>query len=1206
MNGFHSSHHHQKKEGEREEEQDLHQDTQSLSEETSRIACLAIAPADNTGKENEDYRKRPLDGSPKAKQSALPGSSEANMYAGLTEQQHRHQQQPAPNSLLTSHLRPSQLPAEEASRPNLPVSSLSEHLKPLSASPAPNVDSDTPRFDVFDTLADYHERDVVDRTNSWAKAIPYGKPPPLIAAAPSIEQAGQHLEGIGFGESPGDARCLQNFVAEKRTSTSPRNAGVPIADAAGRNGHSGFNRVSFTSSPSGTGASIPQSHSSSYGSPYANLLGASPSSRFLMSGPAVMSPVVPERDSKRCSIGANAHHPSPLMPQTQFYGPSDVDLANGAQGHMASGYLDRPYTFCSFDTIQCPPRSSKLGGKVLLVGRDGCLEVLGLDADKPRVVGRIAGLNGRVVDAKLLSWSSHSDPFASSRPLVAIILHGQVSVAEGDGLNHDPSDNMSGISPGIDVPYVQTSVQVYSLRTQQLITTLYHTKPVPCYHGVPGHPVTVPGPIGHLHLHVSGNYLLVSSGASGEVFIFTAKFLETSFGPTFQCLGKCWASTQTQQVDSRRHSHSSSSNLADIDDGSDSDKTRQTEVPLLSLSGRYLAVVSPSLSNKVSIQGVVPQALIARGACGMNMYTPSARPSVTCATDEGQDESLLNKVARGLTQEFFRGAKWIGDQGLQTWHSYWNKVSDDVDSGANSHSKPSGQYARKSYAAEVQGLGAGYLPPTHAQDAVPHEPEVISIFDLKRLDEETETRTSASLSQTAVFHPPNGCSFLSLAPNGLYLLTSNKKGDVQHVWELMQIKHRRTKAFLSDEGHPTPIVRQVGRYARMTTSKIVDAIWTMPNCDRFAVVTQKGTVHVHALPHTAFQWPPPRRLTPPSKPILSAASKEQFSEENGSSNGPANPLSTAWKYVGHRTQPLLAATNFRKPSVPNLSGASALEVSAAAGLRGKKAVAAGFSKSVGAATGTVSTIRHSRDNKLHLPTFSHDALPGRIAWLDTPSGLALGVIDTSVFNAYTIQRSSHPTNNRGSNGRPWTVVGSKLVDMKLPSIVQASSHLEPLFLATPPRETGGFWTLPTMTASYQAQGSKSWSQPLSQAELDSNSPYLPFHTDRRVSVRIYSSSHGGENPDEPWAFGAPIPSLRLNVCSPASDEENQDDDQVAHMVNHVSAEGAVGDKKQVVITTRRKKRNNIQASQLTARGLTEEDGFFEDDCEVLDFAEDRV
>ncbi|KAI5280316.1 hypothetical protein KEM54_003755, partial [Ascosphaera aggregata] len=513
----------------------------------------------------------------------------------------------------------------------------------------------------------------------------------------------------------------------------------------------------------------------------------------------------------------------------------------------------------------------------------------------------------------------------------------------------------------------------------------------------------------------------------------------------------------------------------------------------------------------------------------------------------------------------------------------------------------------------TQGPAAGYLPPTHAQDTPVEEPDVISFFDLKKLEEEIELKATAMLSQIAVFSPPDGCTFLSLAPNGLYLLNSNTKGDVQHVWDLMQIKHCRTKAFLAEDTHPTPVVRQVARYVRMTTSSIVDAIWTIPNGAQVAIISQKGTIHIHDLPHTAFQWPPPRRLPSSSKKSsTNASSDDQLMEDantgggasasGGNGGGSSNPLATAWKFVGERTQPLLAATNFRKPSIGNLSGASALEVSAAAGLRGKKAVAAGISKSVGAATGTMSTLRHSRDNKLTLSTFSNDALPGRITWFSTASELALGVIDGNAFRAYAVHRSSSHASSSKKSERPRSVFGSRLVDMKLPSTIQTLSHAEPIISATSlPKETTGFWTLPLMASPHQSQASESRSQPLSQAELDSNSPYLPFHTDRRVSLRVYPPSFGvraTENSSDPWSFGTPIPSMRLNVRSPVSDEgEGQDGDASSLMEDHISAGGAVGDQNQVVVTTRRKKRNRGKGSQDTARSFNEDDGFFEDDCE---------
>ena len=58
-------------------------------------------------------------------------------------------------------------------------------------------------------------------------------------------------------------------------------------------------------------------------------------------------------------------------------------------------------------------------------------------------------------------------------------------------------------------------------------------------------------------------------------------------------------------------------------------------------------------------------------------------------------------------------------------------------------------------------------------------------------------------------------------------------------------------------------------------------------------------------------------------------------------------------------------------------GASGLGLASATGLRSGKVVAAGLSKSLGAASDTVAHIRHAGQSKLHLKI---DALPGRMSW----------------------------------------------------------------------------------------------------------------------------------------------------------------------------------------------------------------------------------
>src|SRR5207247_9069093 len=140
---------------------------------------------------------------------------------------------------------------------------------------------------------------------------------------------------------------------------------------------------------------------------------------------------------------------------------------------------------------------------------------------------------------------------------------------------------------------------------------------------------------------------------------------------------------------------------------------------------------------------------------------------------------------------------------------------------------------------------------------------------------------------------PNGCSFLSFAQNGLMIVTASKKGDVQHVWDLMQMRHCRARAFISDDSTSSGIVsnppslhvRQVARYARLTTSSIVDVIWTVPTGEQLAIVTKKGTVHVYDMPRDAFLWPPLRRTQPSGAASQKEfAAREEFPDESISEN----------------------------------------------------------------------------------------------------------------------------------------------------------------------------------------------------------------------------------------------------------------------------------------------------------------------------------
>ncbi|OAX84679.1 hypothetical protein ACJ72_00945 [Emergomyces africanus] len=1018
----------------------------------------------------------------------------------------------------------------------------------------------SPVLDALNSFSGNDNSDTANRTDSWAKSIPFGKSPP-----------NDLMDGLSISESP------PNFAA------------------LGEKG--GFSHSASPASPS-LGKPRPLSH----GNGHSNY----PSARY-QSG-----------DRQRSS---SSHHmnqiPLPHLPQPHFYSAPDIDISHFPSPNMRA-VEENGYTFCTFDTISNPyskPSNNKLGGIVMLVGHDGYLDVLNLEGDKAKVVGKLDGLNGRVLDAKVLTWASKTDPFAANRPLVAISIHGPAHTADDGGASSSADSDQIEIVPAVpntrskreEPLQVQTRVQVYSLKTQELIATLYSTKPVACFdHRFPGLPVSTSSPVGNLKIHASGNFVVIASGTSGEVFIYS--IIPHSSPGAFQCLGKTWTSMQWKDV--RRYSGSSNS-TNDMDDlqSDSSHSSTNSETPILSLSGRWLAVVAPSASHRVSLHGTIPSHLVQRKTYGLDSHTPPSRPSITCGVDSGEGESLLNKVARGVTQELFKGARWIGDQSVQTWNTYWNKDA-----------QLSQTTARRSHPFEAQ-TGLNILPPTHAPDSqsgLVDEPDLVSIVDLKKLEESHDIKSSFP-TPIATFQPPNGCGFLSFAPNGLMLLTASKKGDVQHIWDLMQIKHCRSRAFISDDptssgvtsNPPALHVRQVARYARLTTSSILDVIWTAPTGEHLAIITKKGTVHVYDLPRVAFQWPPLRRVVP-----TKVNQRDTSAPEDHDDAVPSNPFSVAMKLVGGTTQPILAAVRGRAPSVGAAfqGGAGGFGISAATGVRGGgKVVAAGLSKSMGAATGTVNTLRHVGENRLHLSGFSRDVGRSRVIWLGTEDGPFLGIIDGGSFKAYRVQRST----SVGKNKQTHSAVGSKLAEIRLPTNAQFPIGPEQALPIPTETHVSGFWSLSSPTLVRPSSG-KLKAQPLSQAEIEANAPYQPFHTDRRVNLMVYPP--GYEEKEEilskqQWAFGNDIPSIKLNLRPTThSDDDDEDNSGIGHnagggeIENLISLGNAGNNVEHVVITARRKKRRTTSTSNLAGRGgaAADEDGFFEDDCDVLDFARDRV
>lgn len=1019
---------------------------------------------------------------------------------------------------------------------------------PLS-SPASPVAS--PVLDVFGSLndvADGHELN--SRTDTWAKSVPFGKSPPTDLIDAELPQG-----------SPLNFPTIQ----ERGGFSQPSSASPPTRIRPFSYG-SGYRSSMMRSRQ----PSVDRNKSHSYGSPISNL------------------------------------PPPPHMPQAHFYGAPDVELPNQSRLEPA-----KSYSFCGFDVLPGLSAKAPRGSTTVLVaGMDGRIEIYAMEDRRHRLVGQITGLNGRVLDAKILSEHPQNKTPDASKPHVAMIVHGPIVPDDGTEEGHvssvtsDTNDAHPSITRGQpggrsareDVSLYQTRVEVYSLRSGSHIATLFVGEPVSSTEYVAGLPSLAPPPFGSLKLHVSGNHIIVASGISGELFVY-----RYTYHSTYQCLGKTWTSVQTSE--SRRYSTSSSSTDPDSSH-MDSHRVMPLEKPMLGIQGRWLAVAPPLTSSKETIRGKVPSEILHDRAQGIDLRNAPTMPSVNCATDVGDGESFLDKVARGVTQEFVKGARWVGDQGLQAWHNYWN-----------SPQVPGGSPQRPFRAPDSPTLGNhGAFPPTHAQEtqsSLSSEADIVSIIDLKRFEDELDTK-AVPLHPMATFQVPNGCSFLSLSPNGLMLFTASKKGDVQYVWDLMQLRNCRAMSLITDGySYHSASVRQVARYARLTTSNIMDVIWAAPTGDRLAIITRKGTVHVYDLPASAFQWPPFRRARPVPKksPTIDPASDEVHGQASG-----GNALSAAMRLVGGKTQPFFSAVRGRVPSTsaafPNMSG---FALPAAASIKGGKVVAAGLSKSMGAAaTETVHNIRHAGENRLHVSGLARDPAAARVVWIMSKGLIYLGVVDDGNFKLYRLKLG--PTNHK--NRQFHSVIGGKESQYKLPACLQSPCGPEPLLQYDPTRTVQGNLILPSVGIQQPNTG-RNFTQPLSQAELETNTPYQPFHTDQRVGLHIFNADNETTDPTlasagKPWVFGGDIPVTKVHVRSyDNSGEDDLADDELddaavhghsfgagADMENLISLANSTGQVEEVVITTRRKKKPSAPSKA--------EEEIFEDDCEVLDFARDRV
>ncbi len=312
--------------------------------------------------------------------------------------------------------------------------------------------------------------------------------------------------------------------------------------------------------------------------------------------------------------------------------------------------------------------------------------------------------------------------------------------------------------------------------------------------------------------------------------------------------------------------------------------------------------------------------------------------------------------------------------------------------------------------------------------------------------------------------------------------------------------------------------------------------------------------------------------------------------------------------VNNRAQPLLAAVRNRPPSFSSaLAGIGGFGVTSAVGAKSGKAVAAGFSKSVEAASGTVNTLRHVGENRLHLPGPATTRTVGSVRWMNCRDHGRLAVVGGGLVRIHSIVQS---TASKKGPKRQSSVVSGRPLELTVPPIsdgLVAQRLRNEGETHDSARPTSGYWTLSNSPGAGR-KTVKPHAHPLSFAEIETNPPYQPFHTDPRVSLSIYDDPPAWQdaNPSPtsnrvPWVFGEHIAATKIDLGSAVLDEDaNRDGEEGQQGRRRMENVMMVQKRDEVLVVTTRRRRGRRMAEE------EEGEEFFEDDCEVVDFAEDRV
>ncbi|KAK4165296.1 hypothetical protein QBC43DRAFT_31616 [Cladorrhinum sp. PSN259] len=1085
-------------------------------------------------------------------------------------------------------------PAKDSSSSASPV--ISPEIKPVSVSSNENPVA-SPLLDAVSN-ASYATSNNSLNTGEWQRGIPG-----MMAGSPS------NLISLS-GESPPTA---PSSYEDSRALSSRYGSPAP--------GMSVYPGHPLSASPSTAGRRPLSYHMEQHYSP-------SPPDLPSHFGAAAVAARRGSMHSHYSQSRAVSNPPLPHQPQAHFYGVPDIDLDPQPRSGIKAG--EKGYFF-GYDAL--PSASIDYGsGKdtVVLAGYEGGLEVFSVGKRGVESVTSLKGLRGGVYHAKVLPWTSDGSELF---PLVAVVIHGpNIPMStptlnlEGDydAVSAERSEAMANISPDPSaresvgsrmtagfVETYQTTVEVYSLKTGQQVSVLLESpKTAPLKTPITSPYFKPPPPIGALTIHADSGNLVVSSGITGECWVYREIPPSKERPIQFRCYGKVWTTLQQPLKG---------------DSGPEHERGRapasalprpRPQVAVVSLSSRWLAYCPAAPSSQIALRATVPVATSAR-APGLTSMTPPQLPSVNAEVDLPLAESVVNKIMRDATQELIQGAKWVGKQGWHAWNSYWN---------------PQQNQSQRSPPQQPQnwGLGASppQFPPTHGAITPPvaKEPGLVSILDIEALG------SSTNLHPVATFTIHHGCSFLSMSPSGLHLFTASSKGDIQTVWDLMRIQHTKASPLhaANSPSASTPRVRQVAQFSRMTVARIVDLAWVSPNGERAAMVTERGTVHLLDLPSSAFTWPPPRRRE----------LEETKSPAPEGSTSAASIASNALSSVREVARPLIDRHRRTSSNSQSMAGPGIGEYAT----HGGKVIVAGISHSLGRTGNAISQLRHTGENRVSLPSSVTSPEPSCVTWVVGKRDRSLFVLGTGLVRTFTFKT------RRTTSGADKQRL-SRYRDFHLPSL--PDDTIAPIvkrivdpdeYIDFGDSDAGNNTLVLNQARPRLRQYRPSAESSIPHAEIESSAPYQPFHTDRRVGMfEVDSTEDSGlaitsilagttledntsteavprkkkgakaapiqrdvsdiSDSAGSWAFGQPLAATRLDFgLSTLPDEESFNIALDASRALPSSAMERIlhrsgDDDTQIVITTRRRR---------GAGRADDEDGFFEDDCEVLDFADQRV